>query len=110
MNFIYTFNPYPVADLMLILSRNLQKRRLEKNLSRAMLSELSGVPTPTIAKFERTYKISLESYVALCKALGYTDEIRALLSEPKYATMRELDTINRNKNRKRGRNTVKTEK
>lgn len=104
ISFIYTFDFDSVADLMLILSQNLQKRRLEKNVSRAKLSELSGIPIPTIAKFEKTHRISLESYVALCKALGYTNEIKALLSEPKYNTMQELETINQNKNRKRGRN------
>lgn len=106
MNLIYHFDLDSVEDLMIILSRNLQKRRLEKNISREMLSQLSGVPVPTLAKFEKTHKISLESYVALCKALGYSDEIKKLLAEPKYTTMQELDTINRNKNRKRGRNEI----
>lgn len=106
MNIIYDFNLDSVEDLMQILSRNLQKRRLEKNISRAMLSQLSGVPAPTIAKFEKVSKISLESYIALCKALGYSDEIKSLLAEPKYNTMQELDRIHRNQNRKRGRNEI----
>lgn len=106
MNIIYDFNLDSVEDLMQILSRNLQKRRLEKNISRAMLSQLSGVPTPTIAKFEKVHKISLGSYIALCKALGYSDEVKSLLAEPKYNTMEELDRIHRNQNRKRGRNEI----
>lgn len=106
MNLIYNFNLDSVEDLMQILSRNLQKRRLEKNISRATLSQLSGVPVPTIAKFEKVHKISLESYVALCKALGYSDEIKNLLAGPKYSTMEELDRIHRNQNRKRGRNEI----
>lgn len=106
MNLIYDFNLDSVEDLMRTLSQNLQKRRLEKNISRAMLSQLSGVPAPTIAKFEKAYKISLESYVALCKALGYSDEIKSLLAEPKYSTIQELDRIHRNQNRKRGRNEI----
>lgn len=106
MNLIYDFNLDSVEDLMQVLSRNLQKRRLEKNISRAMLSQLSGVPAATIAKFEKNHKISLESYIALCKALGYSDEIKNLLSEPKYNTIQELDRINRNQNRKRGRNEI----
>lgn len=93
MNLIYDFNLDSVEDLMQILSRNLQKRRLEKNISRAMLAKLSGVPAPTIAKFEKNHKISLESCVALCKALGYSDEIKSLLAEPKYSTIQELDMI-----------------
>ena len=45
---------------------------------------------------------SLESYVKLAKALGYSEEIMQLLSEPKYDTMEELLEINKNRTRKRG--------
>jgi len=106
MSLTYDFNLDTVEDLMLELSRNLQKRRLEKNMSRTMLSQLSGVPAPTIVRFEKTHKISLASYVALSKALGYSEEIKSLLAEPKYATMQDLEMIHRNRNRKRGRNEV----
>ena len=103
MSIVYDFDMNTPEDIIRDLSANLKKRRLEKNLSRKALSELSSVPAPTIAKFESVGKISLESYVALCKALGYAAEVKALLSEPKYSTMQELDAINRNKDRKRGR-------
>lgn len=62
-------------ELLAILADNLQKRRLEKGLSREGLTELSGVPTPTIAKFEQKHTISLSSYVTLAKALGYSKSI-----------------------------------
>ena len=84
-------------DIASRLAGNLKRRRLEKGLSRKALSMMSGVPAPTIAKFEQQHSISLVSFLALAKALGYTDE-------PIYTTMEELDTINKNKNRKRGRN------
>ena len=91
-------------DLATRLSQNVKRRRLEKGLSRKALSMMSGVPVPTIAKFEQHHSISLISFIALAKALGYTDALKSLLDEPVYSTMEELDTINRNKNRKRGRN------
>jgi transcriptional regulator with XRE-family HTH domain len=75
---------------------------LEKKLSTKSLSELSGVPASTIQRFELKHAISLESYVKLAKALGYSEEIMQLLSEPKYDTMEELIEINHNRNRKRG--------
>ena len=40
------------------------------------------------------------------KALGYSKSIKELLSEPIYNTMEELETINKNKNRKKGRNEI----
>ena len=106
MPLLYNFDMDTPDELLAILADNLQKRRLEKGLSREALTELSGVPTPTIAKFEQKHTISLYSYVALAKALGYSKSIKELLSEPIYNTMEELETINKNKNRKKGRNEI----
>ena len=104
MNLIYNFDLDTPDELLEILAKNLQQRRLEKGLSRNALSKLSGVPTPTIAKFEQKHTISLAAFVSMAKALGYSTDIKELLSRPLYNTMEELETINRNKNRKRGRN------
>lgn len=103
MPLLYNFDIDTVDEIQKILAQNLQKRRLEKGLSRNMLSEISGVPAATIAKFEQKYTISFASYIALAKALGYTKEIKELLSQPLYNTMEELEMINKNKKRKRGR-------
>ena len=104
MPLLYDFNMDTADELAARLAENVKHRRLEKGLSRSALSMMSGVPTPTIAKFEQHYSISLVSFLALAKALGYTDALKSLLAEPVYSTMEELDTINKNKNRKRGRN------
>lgn len=98
----YVFDPYPLSVAMQRLAENLRARRLEKKLSTKSLAEISGVPVSTIQRFELKHAISLESYVRLAKALGYSEEIMQLLAEPKYDTMEELLEINRNKNRKRG--------
>ena len=99
-NFI--FDPYPLQVTMQRLASNLKTRRLEKKLSTKSLAEISGVPASSIQRFELKHSISLESYVKLAKALGYTEEIMQLLAEPKYETMEELLEINKNRNRKRG--------
>lgn len=98
----YTFDPYPLQVTMQRLAENLKTRRLEKKLSTKSLSAMSGVPASTIQRFELKHSISLESYVKLAKALGYSEEIMQLLAEPKYDTMEELLEINKNKTRKRG--------
>jgi Helix-turn-helix. len=103
MSLLYDFEIDTVGDIQKILAQNFQKRRLEKGLSRNQLSEISGVPSATIAKFEQKHTISLTSYIALAKALGYAKDIKKLLSQPLYETMEELDVINKNKKRKRGR-------
>ena len=53
MSLLYNFDIDTPEDILQLLACNLQKRRLEKGLSRDALSKLSGVPSPTIAKFEQ---------------------------------------------------------
>lgn len=104
MNNLYEFDLESVDDILHILSEQIRTRRLERGLSREALSAMSGVPTPTIAKFEQKSQISLRQYVALAKALGYKENLKSVAAEPIYHTMSELETINQNKSRKRGRN------
>ena len=98
----YIYDPYPLQVTMQRLAENLKARRLEKKLSTKSLAEMSGVPASSIQRFELKHSISLESYVKLAKALGYSEEIMQLLAEPKYNTMEELLEINKNRTRKRG--------
>ena len=98
----FVYDPYPLQVTMQRLAENLKARRLEKKLSTKSLAEMSGVPASSIQRFELKHSISLESYVKLAKALGYSEEIMQLLSEPKYDTMEELLEINKNRKRKRG--------
>ena len=99
---MYVYDPYPLQIAMQRLAENLKARRLEKKLSTKSLAEMSGVPASSIQRFELKHTISLESYVKLAKALGYSEEIMQLLAEPKYDTMEELLEINKNRTRKRG--------
>ncbi len=99
---MYELEQISSGELMQQLAQRLQKRRLEKGLSRQALSEMSGVPAPTIARFEQHYAISMRQYLDLAITLGYADEVKRLMDEPKYKTMDELETIRNNKNRKRG--------
>ena len=102
MHYGYIFDPYPLPVTMQKMAENLKARRLERKFSTKSLSAISGVPASTIQRFELKHSISLESYVKLAKALGYSEELMQLLAEPKYDTMEELLEINKNKNRKRG--------
>ncbi len=92
MPLLYTFDIDTASELAASLAQKVQKRRLEKGLSRDALSMMSGVPVPTIAKFEQKHTISLLSFIALAKALGYTKDIKELLAEPLFSTMEELET------------------
>ena len=98
----YEYNQESIDDILKVMAANAKKRRLEKGWTRKYLCERSDVPVSTIAKFESLHTISLASYVAIAKALGYSSDVKKLMSEAIFTTMKELDTINNNKNRKRG--------
>lgn len=100
---MYSFGQISSGELMQQLAERLKKRRLEKGLSRQALAELSGVPAPTIARFEQQHAISMRQYLDLAIALGYADQLQVLMQEAIYKTMEELETIKQNQNRKRGR-------
>ena len=99
---MYEFEQISAVELMTQMAQRLQSRRLEKGLSRQTLADLSGVPAPTIARFEQHHAISMRQYLDLAIALGYAEPLKELMREPIYKTMEELETIRQNQNRKRG--------
>ena len=78
-----------------------RKRRIEKNLTREQVAELSGVAVSNIVRFEQKGLISLKNLIGIAIALGYTSEIKSLFAQPKYSTMEELTQIRKNQNKKK---------
>ena len=64
--------------LMMRLAQNCKARRLEKGLSRNSLAARCGVPAPTIERFERTGKISLESFCRIAVEFDYFDDPKSI--------------------------------
>ncbi len=101
----YTLDIYakqPEA-LMLRMAKNCKARRLERGYSRRTLAQRTGVPAPTIERFENTGKISFESFCAIVVEFDYFQEMSEILSKAKYSTGQELAVINSNKKRLKGR-------
>ena len=88
-------------DIAVQVAQNFRRRRVEKNITRQRISELSGVPLPTVARFEQKGLIAFESLVRLAMALGYTPEIKSLFDTPKFDTIEELDIIRSKKDDKK---------
>ena len=88
-------------DIMMHVAENFRKRRVEKNITRQRIAELSGVPLSTVARFEQRGLIAFESLIKLAMALGYSSEVKDLFSDPKFDTMEELDLIRQKSNDKR---------
>lgn len=57
------------------LRQNLRTQRLAVGLTQAGLAERSGVPLPTLRKFERCGAISLESFVKLLAILDMLEKV-----------------------------------
>lgn len=97
---IFDKNPERLAT---ILAENCRKRRLDRGLSRRSLSEITGIPEPTLERFETQGKISLEAFLKLVVEFGWFDEMSAIMGKSKFTTGEELETINKNRGRQKGR-------
>ena len=98
-------NIYTPEEIKKLISQNAKKLRLQKKLKRDTLSELSGVPTPSIVRFESIGEISLSSLLKIAYALDSMDILTKLFVSEVPTTLDELRKINSNrKDRKRGVN------
>ncbi len=70
------------AAVLAETGRRLRRERLNRNITRAGLAELSGVSTSTIQHVEHGANYSMETLIRLLRALGLLDRIDALLPEP----------------------------
>jgi transcriptional regulator with XRE-family HTH domain len=75
MNHLQLLSP---ADLQEGLADYLRKQRKKQKLSRAALAERSGVPAPTLKKFELTGQISLRQFLLLWQCLDDLRHLHAL--------------------------------
>ena len=83
-------------DIAKALADDFRKRRIEKNLTREQIAELSGVAMGNIVRFEQKGLISLKNLIGIAMALGYNSEVKRIFAEPKYSTMEELTQIRKN--------------
>lgn len=64
------------------IAHNVRERRLQLELTQAGLAKRSGVPLPTLRKFEQQGTISLESFLKLYSVVGdLSDVIAATTAE-----------------------------
>lgn len=81
-------------DTQLQISRYLQAKRKERRLSRRELAIKSGVPAPTIRRFDETGEISLRQCLMLFDAVDTLDGLMAL-TKPQARRPRTIDEVGR---------------
>ena len=64
-----------VDDIAKALADDFRKRRIEKNLTRKQIAEMSGVAMGNIVRFEQKGLISLKNLIGIAMALGYISEV-----------------------------------
>ncbi len=77
-------------QVMLQLGERVRQLRKVKKISRQELADRSGVPAPTLRKFEQTGIISLESLLKLVTILGRLEEFEQLLEPTDLESKRHL--------------------
>ena len=66
-------------EIMKLLAGNVRAIRKQEKISQKKLSEISGVSYESLARFERTGMVSLESLLKICNALGRLSEFETIL-------------------------------
>ncbi len=78
------------AQLSAELALNLKKKRIWMKHSRAKAAELSGVPAPTIRRFEESGNISFRQLLMLAEIYGDLSCFENIFNLPEARTMNEL--------------------
>ena len=74
------------------LLAHVRQRRLQMNLTQEGLAERSGVPLPTLRKFEQKGVISLESFLKILSVIGGLEEMVDVL-KPKEQSFKSIDDV-----------------
>lgn len=87
------------------LAEHVRAQRLQLELTQEGLAERSGVPLPTLRKFEQKGSISLESYLKLQMVLGGLEDIlkATQIKETVFSSIDDVLESNSAPTRQRGK-------
>ena len=75
-----------LGDMARQLARRVRAERLRRGWKQSTLAERSGVSLPTVRRYERTGRTSIENLLRICYALGRLGEFAGLLKPPAAAS------------------------
>jgi transcriptional regulator with XRE-family HTH domain len=99
---VISFRLLPPGAIARQIAQRVRDRRLARNWSRDELSRRTGIPTPTLRKFEDTGHIAFERLIQIAAVLDATREFETLFAPPPIVSLDQIVTPLR---RKRGRTT-----
>ena len=97
-----SINLNTATDIQKLLATQCKALRLQKNYKRLTLSQRSGVPEPTLRRFETTGEISLRQFLMLVQALGQLSVFENCLKPP-LKNIAALVALEAAEHRSRGR-------
>lgn len=75
-------NLKPPKEIRLELAERMKKVRLAQNMTQKELAEKSGIPLPTLRRFEATGEVSLKALVNFALALKKAGDLAQVFYEP----------------------------
>ena len=78
------------SDVAIKMAQKLKSIRKRRKITQKQLAARSNVSYATLRKFERTGKISLESFIKISMELGLLNELNNLFSNPTYNSIEEV--------------------
>ena len=91
-------------EILLMLSKKIEKTRIEQNISQKDLAAKSGISYGTYRNFIDIQKISLINFISIFHTLGFYSEINAMVKKEKVQTIAELKDTKNTRKRVRGSN------
>lgn len=77
-------------EIALSIAANEKKLRKSKGITQRQLSEMTGIPLPTIRLFEQRGTISFVSLVKISLSLGTVEEMKSLFSSLSFRNIDEV--------------------
>lgn len=100
MSFYSLHTPEEISET---LAGRLRELRLAIGWKQATLAQRSGVTLASLRRFEVSGQISLKNLLKLVFVLGRLDEFDKLLHQPEASSMAELEAMDSQPRRQRGR-------
>ena len=87
-----------------LLAKQAKETRLARGWKRETLSQHTGIPVPTIKRYETTGDISLRQFLKLVFILGDLDKLKGVFNpeEPFYTSIDEIERVKEKPKRQRG--------
>lgn len=84
------------------LGARIARARLARNMPQARLAREAGVSTRSITRLEAGESVALDTFVRVLAALGFADQLTALLPDPSVRPAERVRLAGRERQRARG--------